>query len=83
MQLKRIIEKDDTINGKIFDLIIQFLIIVSLISFTIETIPDLSETTTKFLRVLDIIIVSIFSLEYLCRIYIADKKSKLVLAFMA
>ena len=81
IQLKRIIEKDDTAAGKIFDLVIQSLIVISLISFTIETIPDLSATTTKVLDILEIIIVLIFSLEYLCRIYVADNKLKFIFSF--
>jgi len=81
MQLKRIIEKDDTTSGRFFDLIIQFLIITSLISFTIETLPGLSETTTKVLKIIEIFTIIIFSLEYLCRIFVADNKLKFIFSF--
>ena len=41
-KLKQIIEETDTKAGRYFDLFIQFLIIVSLASFSMETMPDLS-----------------------------------------
>ena len=81
MQLKRIIEKNDTTVGKTFDLIIQFLIVVSLVSFSVETIPGLSETTTKILKIIERVTVFVFSLEYLCRLYVADNKLKFIFSF--
>jgi len=81
MQLKRIIEENDTIAGKVFDLTIQFLIIVSLISFSVETIPGLSETTTQFLKLIEVATVSVFTLEYLCRVYVADNKLRFIFSF--
>ena len=47
--LKKIIEDTDTLGGKIFDICIQLLIILSLISFSIETLPDLDEKTVNIL----------------------------------
>lgn len=81
MKLKRIIEENDTSAGKIFDLIIQFIIIISLISFSIETIPSLSKTTAQVLKYIEIVTVFIFTLEYLCRIYVADNKLRFIFSF--
>ena len=81
MQLKRIIEENDTIAGKTFDLIIQFLIIVSLVSFSIETIPGISEITMRALKFLEAATVSVFTLEYLCRLYVADNKVSFIFSF--
>ncbi|MCK5126579.1 MAG: ion transporter [candidate division Zixibacteria bacterium] len=81
MRLKRIIEENDTTAGKAFDLIIQFLIIVSLISFSIETIPGLSKTTLHILKTIEVTTISVFSLEYMCRLYVADKKLKFIFSF--
>jgi voltage-gated potassium channel len=83
MKLKQIIEDNDTKIGKIFDLTIQFLIIVSLISFSIETIPELSNTTTQVLKIIEIITVVIFSLEYICRFIVADDKINFIFSFYA
>jgi len=81
VEFKRIIEENDTIAGKAFDLIIQFLIIVSLISFSVETIPGLSESTTQVLKFIEVATVSVFTLEYLCRLYVADNKLRFIVSF--
>ena len=81
MKIKQIIEESDTKAGKYFDFFIQFLIVISLISFSIETIPDLSKTTKIILRYVEIITVFIFSMEYLLRLLIADKKLKFIFSF--
>ena len=83
MQLKRIIEENDTTAGKVFDLFIQFLIVLSLVSFSIETLPNLGKNTKWILNTTEVIIVAIFTLEYLLRLFVADKKLKFVFSFYA
>jgi voltage-gated potassium channel len=51
------------------------------ICFSIETLPDLSQATIQFLYYSEIIIVSIFTLEYLYRLYISEGKIKFVFSF--
>ena len=51
MQLKRVIEENDTTTRKTFDLFIQSLIVLSLASFSIETFPDLSANTKLILNI--------------------------------
>ncbi len=79
--IKQIIEENDTPTGKIFDIFIQSLIILSLITFSIETLPKLGKNARQILRVIEIIIVIIFSIEYLLRLLVADKKIKVVFSF--
>ena len=80
-KIKRIVEETDTTPGKIFDIFIQFLIVLSLISFSIETLPDLSENIKRLLKITEAIVVVIFTVEYLLRLFIADKKLKFVFSF--
>jgi len=80
-KLKQIIECNDTKGGKIFDLFIQSLIILSLVGFSIETIPDISKSLAEVLRISEIIIVIIFTIEYLLRIIVSDKKLKFIFSF--
>ena len=80
-RLKNVIERSDTRLGRIFDLFIQSLIIVSLITFSLETLPNLSPSTRRLLRIIEIITVMIFSIEYILRIAIADQKLKFVFSF--
>lgn len=75
---------DDTNPNKGSKLVafsIQGLILVSLIAFSIETLPDLSEASKKWLYLVEIVCVIIFTIEYVLRIYVADKKLKFVTSF--
>ena len=60
---------------------IQFLIVVSLISFSVETIPNLSVKTVKWLHIVEIITVAIFTIEYILRIIVADRKLGFIFSF--
>ena len=81
MRLKQIIEKSDTRAGKIFDLTIQSLIVISLISFSLETLPNLSKTSSRILDIIEATTVFLFSIEYICRILVADNKLKFIFSF--
>jgi voltage-gated potassium channel len=80
-KIKRIVEKSDTVAGKSFDLFIQTMIVISLISFSIETIPNLSGTTKNFLSYIEGVTVSIFTVEYLLRLFVAERKFRFVFSF--
>lgn len=80
-KLKRIIESSDTAAGKYFDLCIQTLIIISLFSFTIESLPNLSETMNGCLKVIEVICIIIFTIEYISRVLVATNKSKFIFSF--
>ncbi len=79
--LKIIVEKNDTKAGKIFDILIQVLIVISLISFTIETMPKISASTYHLLWIIEVITVAIFTIEYLLRILVTDYKIKFIFSF--
>jgi voltage-gated potassium channel len=81
MNLREIVERSDTKPGKIFDLCIQALIVVSLISFTLETLPSLSKSTIRSLRIIESVTVGAFTVEYLLRLFVAKKKSRFVFSF--
>lgn len=80
-KLRITVEEADTPQGKWFDLIIQFLIILSLISFSLETLPNLNPGFRTFLRIFEIVTVVVFTLEYLLRIFVAKQKLKFIFSF--
>jgi voltage-gated potassium channel len=80
-KLREIIEKSRTTSGRVFDLIIQFLIVLSLLTFSLETLPDLSAETKYFLRQIEILTVSIFTIEYLLRLLVAQEKRAFIFSF--
>ncbi len=81
MRLKQIIENNDTARGKVFDIVIQFLIILSLISFSIETLPDLDQKIRLILKYFEIATVLLFTLEYLLRLIVSDRKLQFIFSF--
>ena len=80
-KLKQIIEDTDTPAGKVFDIASQTLIVISLISFSIETLPDLTPITRELLYSTEVITVILFTIEYLLRILVADRKLKFIFSF--
>lgn len=80
-KLKEIIENNTSNAGRVFDLFIQSLIIFSLVSFSIETLPDLHPVLQKILRISEIISVIIFTVEYIFRILVSDKKLRFIFSF--
>ena len=80
-QLRTIIEGRDSKAGLIFDISIQLLILFSLASFTIETLPDLSESTIRIQHVGEIITVAVFTVEYLLRIIVSRNRLRFVFSF--
>lgn len=80
-KIKKIVEDNTTRKGKFFDYFIQVLILASLIAFTVETLPNNSKATIDFLNTFEIICVSIFTLEYILRIYVAKKPLRYIFSF--
>lgn len=79
--IRRLIDNTDHLSGKVFTFSIQFLIIVSLVTFSIDTLPDLSSNIKEALYVIEVITVTIFTLEYILRIICAYKKTKFIFSF--
>ncbi|MFL2490323.1 MAG: ion transporter [Candidatus Neomarinimicrobiota bacterium] len=79
--LKRIVLDTDTNAGRNFDLFIQFCIVLSLISFAVETVEGLSANAKLILDWIEVGTVSIFSVEYLLRIWLSDKKLAYIFSF--
>ena len=80
-KLRSIIEDNTTRKGRIFDYLIQILIFISLTSFSIETLPNNSIQTKELLAKIELISIIIFSIEYLLRIYVAEKPLKFIFSF--
>ena len=61
--LRTIVIDSNTKGGRRFDIFIQFCIVLSLISFSIEAINDLPAYIRNFLKYIEVITVVIFSIE--------------------
>ncbi len=76
-----LIEDTDHLPGKIFSFTVQILIIVSLVTFSIDTLPELPANVKQALHFIEVITVTIFTLEYLLRIIIAEGKTRFIFSF--
>ncbi|CAN5431339.1 hypothetical protein BH23BAC3_BH23BAC3_13070 [soil metagenome] len=81
MWLKEIVEREQTTAGRIFNLFIMGLIILSVVSLSLETLPELDQNFLRALIIFEVVIVIIFSIEYLLRIYVADSKLNYIFSF--
>jgi voltage-gated potassium channel len=61
---------------------LQIVIVYSIITLTIETLPSLSTYSIQFLRISEFVCVGIFSLEYLIRFIYSTNKLKFVFSFI-
>ena len=79
--LKQIIEKQDSHAGKIFDGVILVFIFLAIIVFSLETLPNLTPLQEKWLHLAEIVIVVVFTVEYILRIWAAENKRRFIFSF--
>lgn len=79
--LRKIVLESDTIAGRSFDYFIQVMIVLSLITFSIETLPGLQSQTIQFLGFFELISITIFTIEYILRLILTPKPLKFVFSF--
>nr|WP_321237436.1 ion transporter [uncultured Psychroserpens sp.] len=79
--IKSIVEINDNRLSRFFSFFIQILILVSIVTFSVETIPNLKPQTRTILHAIELFCVIVFTAEYLLRIYVADSKFKFVFSF--
>lgn len=75
------IENPETNAGKIFALGIQSLIFISIVSFSFDTLPDITVKEKKILHYIEIFTVVVFTFEYSLRIIIAKNKARFLFSF--
>ena len=81
MNLRRIVQDTDTPAGRAFDLIVLVLIAISLVTFSLETLPNLPAAAHKAFAYSEVVITLLFTLEYGLRIATAPRKKDYILSF--
>ena len=79
--LHNIVVKTDTRSGRFFDIFIQSLIVISLLSFSFETLPNLDEKYKTLLSSLELFCVIVFSIEYILRACLTKPSKSYVFSF--
>jgi len=64
-----------------FIVFIQCCIVISIVAFSIETLPNISSKTTEILNYIEIFIVGVFTLEYIANVYSHKKSFKFIFSF--
>lgn len=80
-KIRRIIEENDTKQGRLFDTLIQVLIFISILVYSIGTLPNLPPFWVHLLDLANTICYIVFTVEYFGRIYITNKKWKYIFSF--
>ena len=81
MFLKQVIDDPNTTAGRVFALTIQSLILVSIVNFSLGTLPSLTDSQRSILRYIEIGTVLVFTAEYLTRLALADQPLKFATSF--
>ena len=70
----------DKLSQKL-ELFIQALILFSLLTFSLETLPNLSEKERHWLYISEIVTIGIFTIEYLTRLILSKRKLSYIFSF--
>ncbi len=74
-------EKENFLERPVPAALLAGLIVLSIIAFSVETLPDLDKRTMRFLEYFEWVVVAIFSVEYLYRLAVAKEKLKYIFSF--
>ncbi len=81
LRLFEIIFEADTRLGKLFDVILLWVILASIIFVMLESIHDINIVYGEYLRIAEWIVTILFSIEYLLRIYVLRKPFSYIFSF--
>ena len=79
-KLVRLVD-EHTVVGRRFAFVIQALIILSMVTFTLTTMPDLPDVWRTTFEAVEVFVVGVFTVEYLLRIYTAPSKPRFIFSF--
>lgn len=71
----------DTRAGKIFDLVLLYAILGSILAVMLESVKEIQETFGFYLRIAEWVFTVFFTIEYLLRIYISSKPKNYIFSF--
>jgi len=80
-RLKSFVEHPETAGGRAFDIFIQTMVVISVIAYSVETLPNLDSGIRLFLDGLEVFTVAVFTVEYSLRLLVAKPKREYVFSF--
>ncbi len=83
MDIRACVREDGSPVSRSFETIVQILILFSMVTFAIETLPNLDDRARAALDFAELLIVAFFTAEYLLRLWAAKNKLRHIFSFMA
>ena len=80
-KLYEIIFEADSPKGKLFDVALLIIILISILLVLLESVPSVNSQHRELLRILEWVITLIFSAEYILRILVVKRSFKYVFSF--
>lgn len=80
-RLYEIIFEADTKTGKIFDVSLLIVILLSILLVVLESVPSIERDYHDLLKISEWVITGIFSIEYILRIWIVQKPKAYMFSF--
>lgn len=79
--IKDLVNHSDSKAGRWFEVAIQVLVLISLVEYSISTLRGLPTTAMAVLEAIELVVVGVFTVEYLLRLYAADDRLRFVFSF--
>lgn len=80
-RLHQVIFEADTTSGKIFDVGLLLVILISILTVSLESIESVNDRHRELLRGIEWTITLLFTVEYLLRLYCTEDSRKYALSF--
>jgi voltage-gated potassium channel len=80
-ELNTIVFGTETRFGRLFDLILLWVILFSILVVMLESVPELNIQYQEIFFWLEWVLTIVFTLEYILRIWISDKTTKYIFSF--
>jgi len=81
-KVHEIIFEADTLNGKIFDIILLLSILLSIIGVMLESVNEVDNKHHEIIMIFEWGFTILFTIEYLFRIYAVNRSFKYIFSFM-
>ncbi|CAN0579804.1 unnamed protein product, partial [Ectocarpus sp. 12 AP-2014] len=81
VRLRYLLLDEGSASGRWVQSFIQVLIVLSVIGFTVETLPDLDAAWRSALRQFEVFAIAVFTAEYVLRLWTAERRWAFVFSF--
>ncbi len=80
--IHQIIFGTDTPAGKLFDVVVLYVILASVVVVMFESVHDIENAFGEYLKIAEWVFTILFTIEYIARLYVSDKPLKYVFSFL-